>query len=248
MLTKASIKVDMKPYQLRGLSFLVHLYRNGMPAILGDEMGLGKTGQTISLLQWLKETRHDSRWVQRPSLVIVPLSILNSWTSEIGKWAPGITVLKFHGPSEQRSRLKKIALGFERPIVMDVSNSFASNEYNHDTIVVADKPKDSRRGVDVVITTYETFISESTWFKRCLPVDCLILDEGHKIKNAESNVAKALQGLKANCRLVLTGTPIQNNLVELWALLHWQVNRALEIIVLMYTQDSAKCLHQLDST
>lgn len=77
------------------------------------------------------------------------------------------------------------------------------------------------RGVDLIVTTYEGFIAEQNWFKRAFLWSYVVLDEGHKIKNDLSLVSKALQGLGAEYRLILTGTPLQNNLVELWALLHW---------------------------
>jgi len=90
----------------------------------------------------------------------------------------------------------------------------------------------------IIFTTYETFVAEDSWFKSQRWTYC-VLDEGHKIKNADTNIAGKLQGLGCLYRLsenlnqpsfeliidstwiVLTGTPIQNNLVELWSLLHW---------------------------
>lgn len=77
------------------------------------------------------------------------------------------------------------------------------------------------RGVDLIVTTYEGFLAEQGWFKKAFLWSYVVLDEGHKIKNDLSLISKALQGLGAEYRLILTGTPLQNNLVELWALLHW---------------------------
>ena len=83
----------MKPYQLLGLSFLVYLHQNGLSGILGDEMGLGKTLQTLSLIQFLKENRKSTNSGQlRPSLVVCPLSVLNSWMAESRKWTPDLKV------------------------------------------------------------------------------------------------------------------------------------------------------------
>ncbi|KZT57598.1 hypothetical protein CALCODRAFT_555264 [Calocera cornea HHB12733] len=73
---------------------------------------------------------------------------------------------------------------------------------------------------DILITTYESYKSEHRWIKS-RPWNYCVLDEGHKIKNAESGLATALQNLGAAFRLILTGTPVHNNLGELWALLHW---------------------------
>ncbi|OCH88895.1 hypothetical protein OBBRIDRAFT_733561 [Obba rivulosa] len=73
---------------------------------------------------------------------------------------------------------------------------------------------------DICITTYEAYVAEDSWFKTRRWMYC-VLDEGHKIKNADTNVATKLQGLGSLYRLVLTGTPVQNNLVELWGILHF---------------------------
>jgi len=73
----------------------------------------------------------------------------------------------------------------------------------------------------LIVTTYEGFLAEQGWFKKAFVWSYVVLDEGHKIKNDLSLISKALQGLGAEYRLILTGTPLQNNLQELWALLHW---------------------------
>ena len=103
----------MKPYQLLGLSFLVYLHKNGLSGILGDEMGLGKTLQTLSLVQYLKESRKlsTSSTELRPCLVVCPLSVLSSWMAESRRWTPGLKVLRFHGSVHERDRLKRIAMG-----------------------------------------------------------------------------------------------------------------------------------------
>ncbi|KAK5165576.1 uncharacterized protein LTR77_009105 [Saxophila tyrrhenica] len=185
------IMATMKPYQLEGLSFLVYMHKNGMPSILGDEMGLGKTLQTLALFQWLRESEPKTG-EPRPFLVICPLSVLSSWMNEAKKWAPAFRTVRFHGPVKERDRLK-------------------------DECRVAGQAAK----IDIIVTTYETFTSEQNWFKRAFVWRYCVLDEGHKIKNEKSEVAHSLQSLKAEYRLLLTGTPLQNNLQEMWALLHW---------------------------
>lgn len=110
-------------------------------------------------------------------------------------------VLRFHGPSSERSRLKKIA---------ESGELFGVND-----------DEGEGRGFDVVVTSYEVFEREKAWFRRAFVWRYVVLDEGHKIKNEKTNISLALQGLAAEYRLILTGTPLQNNLTELWALLHW---------------------------
>lgn len=73
---------------------------------------------------------------------------------------------------------------------------------------------------DLVVTTYECFVAETHWFKTH-SWGLVVLDEGHRIKNHETQAALALRSIRGRMRLILTGTPLQNSLVELWALLHW---------------------------
>jgi SWI/SNF-related matrix-associated actin-dependent regulator of chromatin subfamily A member 5 len=220
----------MKPYQISGLSFLVYLHRNGLSGILGDEMGLGKTLQTLSLIQYLKETRtlSGSHGERRPCLVICPLSVLSSWMSEARRWTPGLKVLRFHGPVVERNRVKKVATGEED--MYGNQTKHARRRQNERRTVVgkpvivsldSDAEDTDEDGIDLIVTTYDGFKSEESWFKRAFVWSYVVLDEGHKIKNDLSQVSKALQGLGAEYRLILTGTPLQNNMVELWALLRW---------------------------
>lgn len=211
-----NIKATMKPYQLEGLSFLVHMYNNGMSAILGDEMGLGKTLQTISLFEYLKENE-PKVGENRPHLVVCPLSVLSSWINEAKKWAPNLNVIRFHGPKEERERLKLYVLG-RTDRYGNATSSAKSRKHNGGQDAASTT---ETHPVDLVVTTYETFTSEQSFFKRAYVWRYCVLDEGHKIKNDKSNVSTALQGLLAEHRLLLTGTPLQNNLHEVWALFHW---------------------------
>lgn len=208
----AGVMATMKPYQLQGLSFLVYMYENGVNAILGDEMGLGKTLQTLSLLQHLKNNNRATGGEPRPTLVVCPLSVLSSWMNEAKKWVPELNVVRFHGPKMERERLKADCRAAGR----------AAN-------------------IDVIVTTYEAFVAEQGWFKRAFVWRYCILDEGHKIKNSKSDVAQALQGMSSEYRLLLTGTPLQNNLTEMWALLHWLYDEVFTID----TADKFKCAFDL---
>lgn len=80
--------------------------------------------------------------------------------------------------------------------------------------------RDGNIEFDVCVTTYEGFSAEENWFKS-RRWTYTVLDEGHKIKNSETQIAHKVQGIGSLYRLILTGTPVQNNLVELWGLLHW---------------------------
>ncbi|KDQ15288.1 hypothetical protein BOTBODRAFT_187400 [Botryobasidium botryosum FD-172 SS1] len=186
----------MKDYQLQGLSYLLWMHHNGMNCILGDEMGLGKTLQTLSLFAYIKE---HAKGPQEPHLVICPLSVLQSWQNEAARFTPSLQTIRFHGPAPERARLKAL------PALRDLHGPTKATD---------------TQALDVVITTYESYVAENMWFKT-RRWNYVVLDEGHKIKNHESAIAASLIGIGSNYRLVLTGTPVQNNLIELWSLLHW---------------------------
>ena len=74
-------------------------------------------------------------------------------------------------------------------------------------------------GLDLIVTTYEGFLAEEGWFKRAFVWRYVVLDEGHRIKNDSSLISKALHSVSAEYRLLLSGTPLQNNLKEVsWAI------------------------------
>ncbi|PIC35462.1 hypothetical protein B9Z55_014820 [Caenorhabditis nigoni] len=94
--------LQLKPYQLKGLEWMVSLYNNNLNGILADEMGLGKTVQTISLLTYLMEVKQNNG----PYLVIVPLSTLSNWQLEFAKWAPHVKSVIYEGKKDVRRRVE----------------------------------------------------------------------------------------------------------------------------------------------
>lgn len=72
---------------------MVHMFQHGMPMVLGDQMGLGKTIQSIGFLAYL----HHFLDTKGPHLVIVPLSVLSNWLTEIEKFCPTLRAVRFHG-------------------------------------------------------------------------------------------------------------------------------------------------------
>ncbi|KAF1993674.1 hypothetical protein P154DRAFT_625278 [Amniculicola lignicola CBS 123094] len=220
------VTATMKPYQLSGLSYLVYLHNNGMSGILGDEMGLGKTLQTLSLFQHLEEQdlKADRPSEElRPYLVICPLSVLNSWVNEAQKWVPGLKVIALHGNVKERERLKRVAMGIEDQYGNETTNTKSRKASRKAGLKVSKLPTDGQgaESYKIIVTTYETFQAENSWFKHSFLWRYVVLDEGHKIKSSGTQISTSLRTLNAEYRLILTGTPLQNNLVELWALLSW---------------------------
>ncbi|PFH46225.1 hypothetical protein AMATHDRAFT_70336 [Amanita thiersii Skay4041] len=147
-------------------------------------------GKTLQTLSLFAWIKENDPGPHDPHLVICPLSVLQSWENEAARWLPSMKTLRFHGVAQERTRLKDI---------------FRKGHAEH---------------IDIVFSTYETFVAEDSWFKSQRWMYC-VLDEGHKIKNAETSISHKLHGIGSLYRLILTGTPVQNNLVELWGLLHW---------------------------
>ncbi len=88
---------ELRPYQLKGLSWMAFLDRLGLGPCLADDMGLGKTIQLLALLQHEKNDAEAQNIPTVPTLLVVPMSIVGNWTRESNKFAPGLRVLVHHG-------------------------------------------------------------------------------------------------------------------------------------------------------
>ena len=132
--------------------------------------------------------------ISGPHLVMVPKSTLSNWMNEFKRWCPSIRTLKFHGSKEERS---------------DIMNNQLRASASHD-----------QRDWDVCITTYEVVNLEKTSLAK-FAWRYLVIDEAHRLKNEASQFSMTVRLLNTQYRLLLTGTPLQNNLHELWALLNF---------------------------
>ncbi|MFF9336225.1 SNF2-related protein [Streptomyces albogriseolus] len=172
----ARLTATLRDYQLRGLRWMDRMTSLGLGGCLADDMGLGKTVQLISL-HLLRQERPEDRG---PTLVVCPASLLGNWEREVGRFAPGTPVRRYHGPGR--------------------------------TLDGADE--------GFVLTTYGTMrldaprLGAHTW-------GLVVADEAQHVKNPHSSTAKALRQIGARARIALTGTPVENNLSELWAVLDW---------------------------
>ncbi|KAI2491923.1 Class II histone deacetylase complex subunits 2 and 3 [Fragilaria crotonensis] len=203
---------QLKGYQLEGLNWMIHLAEKGLNGILADEMGLGKTLQSISILAYHWEFLK----IQGPHLICVPKSTLSNWMNELARWCPSLRVIRFHGNKDEREAMKE--------------EYFSAEAAAHDgsrperRIKVAgewiDDNSDNPRAWDVCVTTYEICNTERKTFQR-FAWKYLIIDEAHRLKNEASMFSKTVRTFHTQHRLLLTGTPLQNNLHELWALLNF---------------------------
>ena len=212
----------LKSYQLAGLRWMVSLYNNNLNGILADEMGLGKTIQTISLLTYIVEYKKNNG----PFLIVVPLSTVSNWTNEFAKWSPSLKVIVYKGsPAERKAYAHQLRTYGENTGKMS-SNNFNqyntnnSNNYNVNNINNNNTFSNTSK-FKVIITTYE-YVMKDKYALNKVFWQYIIVDEGHRMKNAKSKFTQTLgTQFKSACRLLLTGTPLQNNLSELWALLNF---------------------------
>ncbi|XP_077246994.1 SNF2 domain-containing protein / helicase domain-containing protein isoform X2 [Tasmannia lanceolata] len=190
----------LKPYQLVGVNFLLLLYRKNIGgAILADEMGLGKTVQAITYLMLLKHLDNDPG----PHLIVCPASLLENWERELKKWCPSFSVLQFHGAartaySKELTSLGKAGLPPPFNVLLVCYTLFERHSVQQ---------KDDRKA-----------LKRWRW-------SCVIMDEAHVLKDKNSYRWKNLMSVAQNAqqRLMLTGTPLQNDLHELWSLLEFMM-------------------------
>jgi DNA helicase INO80 len=185
------LNCTLKEYQMKGLNWLVNLYEQGINGILADEMGLGKTVQSISVMAYLAEKYN----VWGPFLVIAPASTLHNWQQEIARFVPDVKVLPYWGNAKDRKILRKF---WDRKHVTYTKES----------------------PFHVLVTSYQLVVQDAQYFQK-IRWQYMILDEAQAIKSSQSSRWKSLLGFHCRNRLLLTGTPIQNNMQELWALLHF---------------------------
>ena len=185
---------ELMKYQLDGLNWIYHQWHGQRSGILADEMGLGKTIQVIAFLAMMA-LEHNIF----PFLVVVPNSTCPNWRREIKKWAPSLRVVAFYGSAAARDMIHKYEL-------------YPSNTQN----------KNSDLRCHVVVTSYEAATDSScARFFRRVPWQGLVVDEGQRIKSDKSQNNRVLSSWKIPFRLLLTGTPLQNNARELFNLLQF---------------------------
>ncbi|XP_048136476.1 protein CHROMATIN REMODELING 19 isoform X2 [Rhodamnia argentea] len=179
----------LKPYQLVGVNFLLLLHRKGVGgAILADEMGLGKTIQAITYLTLLKHLNNDPG----PHLIVCPASLLENWERELKRWCPSFSVFQYHGAnrsiySKELTSLSKAGLPPPFNVLLVCYSLFERHSVQQ---------KDDRK-----------IFRRWRW-------SCVLMDEAHALKDKNSYRWKNLMSVarNANQRLMLTGTPLQNDL------------------------------------
>ncbi|MFQ6537731.1 MULTISPECIES: DEAD/DEAH box helicase [Aphanothece] len=180
---------QLRPYQERGLGWLAFLHRFDQGACLADDMGLGKTIQLLAFLQHLKAEEE----LKRPVLLVAPTSVLTNWKREAAAFTPELTVREHYGP--------------RRPTTEAALTK-------------------ALKGVDLVLTSYGLLQRDSELLES-IDWQGVVIDEAQAIKNpnakqsmAARDLARPAQvGRDSRFRIALTGTPVENRVSELWALM-----------------------------
>jgi len=171
----------LRPYQVRGYSWLAFLRAWGLGACLADDMGLGKTIQALALIQRDWEANG-----KRPVLLVCPTSVVNNWQKEAARFTPDLPVMVHHGVGRKKGA------------------AFRSD---------AEKQA-------IVISTY-ALLHRDLEHLQGIAWAGVILDEAQNIKNPETKQAKAARSLTADYRATLTGTPVENNVGDLWSIIEF---------------------------
>jgi non-specific serine/threonine protein kinase len=182
------VNAQLRHYQTTGVRWLWFATQLGLGVCLADDMGLGKTLQVISLIALLRQRQSSTLNDPSPCLIVLPTSLLGNWQREFAKFAPQLNLFVAHRSVNSIDRLKTVE--------------------SEPAKAVADK--------DVVIVTYGA-IRNAKWLAQ-IQWRLVVLDEAQAIKNSGSLQTKAVKAIPARCRIIMTGTPIENHLGDLWSL------------------------------
>ncbi|KAJ2870127.1 hypothetical protein GGH93_005806 [Coemansia aciculifera] len=187
------------PYQMAGANWLWRKWHWRQSVVLADEMGLGKTVQVIAFLlmvfhSTLPAQSGESNLGTFPFLIVAPTTLISNWAQELRTWAPGLVVAQLSGRAADRE------IELEHTIFRHKSGS---------------RRRDLR--CHVVLASYEA-VANQTGIRELttgIAWQAIVYDEGHRLKNGQAKTYKALSVFNARMRVVLTGTPVQNDLREL---------------------------------
>ncbi|MDQ0824008.1 superfamily II DNA or RNA helicase [Arthrobacter sp. B2I5] len=201
----ASLNAELRPYQLEGYNWLSFLYKHGLGGILADDMGLGKTVQALALMCAAKELALEAAAaLERSDDGAAATSVVDG-ANQPAAVAPFLVVAPTSVVGNWAAEAARFAPGLT---VRTVGETFAKS---------GREVADSLGGADIVITSYALFrIDYESYASRTW--SGLVLDEAQFVKNHQSKAYQCARKLPAAFKLAITGTPLENNLMEFWAL------------------------------
>ena len=200
----ASLNAELRPYQLEGYNWLSFLYKHGLGGILADDMGLGKTVQALALMCAAKELAVEAAAaLERSDDGAAAASVVDG-ANQPAAVAPFLVVAPTSVVGNWAAEAARFAPGLN---VRTVGETFAKSGQDPETLA----------GADLVITSYALFrIDYESYASRTW--SGLVLDEAQFVKNHQSKAYQCARKLPAGFKLAITGTPLENNLMEFWAL------------------------------
>ncbi|XP_035243439.1 chromodomain-helicase-DNA-binding protein 6 [Anguilla anguilla] len=184
---------QLREYQLEGMNWLLFNWYNRKNCILADEMGLGKTIQSITFLYEM-----FCMGLKGPFLIIAPLSTITNWEREFRTWTQ-INVIVFHGSQISRQMILQYEMYHRDEQGNPVSGMFKFHG---------------------VITTFEMIMADCPELKK-IQWRCVVIDEAHRLKNRNCKLLEGLKLMSLEHKVLLTGTPLQNSVEELFSLLNF---------------------------
>jgi SNF2 family DNA or RNA helicase len=200
---------DLFPHQRAGVKFLTTARR----ALLADEPGLGKTAQAIRALKQLQ----DGGEQVFPALIVCPNTLKKNWKREFDKWWPGLDIQVIKGSATQRRKQ------FDEPSQIFIINWESLRGHSrlapYGSVALARCKECGGHDEKVTENRCEVHLRELNK----ISFKSVIADEIHRSKEPKSKQSRALWAATgtADIRYALTGTPIANNVLDLWAILHW---------------------------
>jgi SNF2 family DNA or RNA helicase len=200
---------DLFPHQRAGVKFLASAKR----ALLADEPGLGKTAQAIRALKELNKNGEDVF----PSLIVCPNTLKKNWAREFARWYPGVTTQVIKGTASQRK--KQFETQADVYIINWESLRSHSRLAPYGSVALARCTSCGGHDEKVSANRCEVHIRELNE----IDFKAVVADEIHRSKDPKSKQTRALWSATgdAQIRFALTGTPVANNVVDMWSILHW---------------------------
>ncbi|ETO16802.1 DNA repair and recombination protein RAD54, partial [Reticulomyxa filosa] len=206
---------ELRPHQRDGIEFVFSClmgskHNFGSGCILADDMGLGKTLQAIAVLWTFLTQGIYGKPTCENALILCPATLVKNWDDEIKKWLGPTAISTFVSVSQPVKTIES----FFNPVLCFVSKFFKKIFH---TLQKKKKKRCGKSKRPVLIISYESFRENNEKLVK-FPLGLVICDEGHRLKNYKSGVFKAVSQVKTERRLLLSGTPIQNNLIEMYSL------------------------------
>jgi SNF2 family DNA or RNA helicase len=204
---------DLFPHQQAGVEFL----KTARRALLADEPGLGKTAQAIRAIKELKDSGEDVF----PALIVCPNTLKKNWEREFTRWWPEATTQVIKGTSAQRKKQFDVAVESNIDVIIINWESLRSHSRlaPYGSIALARCKECGGHDERVSLNRCEVHKRELNE----IDFKVVIADEIHRSKDAKSKQTRALWSATGNAefRFALTGTPVANNVVDMWSILHW---------------------------